>query len=103
VFDKEALYKSVEQVMAEAVGAQMRVAQAVLAVEREPLPEPDLAVQPAPDCEHIPPQHSAHQLTMADLFQRHGTQPTKGQRCKSQPTVAQQLSLFGGQPAASAA
>lgn len=35
VFDKEALYKSVEEVMAEAVSAQMQVAKAVIEIERE--------------------------------------------------------------------
>ena len=57
VFDKEALYKSVEQVMSEAVGAQMQVAQAVLAVEREPLPaaEPEpMAAAPAAEPEPEP-------------------------------------------------
>lgn len=102
VFDKEALYKSVEQVMAEAVGAQMQVAQAVLTVEREPLPEPELTVESAPGCEHIPPQQSARQLTMADLFQCHGAHPTKGQHCRKQTAVAQQLNLFGRQSAVSA-
>lgn len=35
VFDKEALYKSVEEVMAEAVSVQMQVAKAVIDIERE--------------------------------------------------------------------
>ena len=86
--------------MAEAVSAQMQVAQAVLAVERAPLPEPELTVESAPDREHIPPQQTARQLTMADLFQRHGAQPTKQHRCTSRRVVAQQLSLFEGQSAA---
>jgi len=103
VFDKEALYKSVEQVMAEAVSAQMQVAQAVLAVEREPLPESEPTVESASGCEHTPSQQTARQLTMADLFQRHGAQPTRGQHCKKQTVAVQQLNLFEGQSAASAA
>jgi hypothetical protein len=35
------------------------------------------------------------QLTMADLFQRHGVQPTGRQARNNQPVVTQQLSLFG--------
>jgi hypothetical protein len=102
VFDKEALYKSVEQVMAEAVSAQMQVAQAVVAVERGPLPELKPMVESEPGRERIPPQESARQLTMTDLFQRHGAQPTKGQHCRKQTAVAQQLNLFGRQPVVSA-
>jgi hypothetical protein len=101
VFDKEAVYKSVEQVMAEAVGTQMQVAQAVVTVEREPLSELEMTVESAPSCEHIPPQRPAGQLTMADLFQRHSAQPTGLGGRRSQPVEAQQLSLFGlgqGQP-----
>ena len=98
VFDKEALYTSVEQVMADAVSAQMRVAQAVIEIEREPLPEPVLQAEPSQDSEKaMQQQQSARQLTMTDLFQRHGAQPTRRRRHKSQPVVAQQqqLGLFG--------
>ena len=53
VFDKEALYKSVEQVMAEAVSAQMQVAQAVIEIEREPLSEPVPQAEPSQGHEKI--------------------------------------------------
>ena len=90
VFDKEALFRNVEEVMAEAVSAQMQVAQAVVAVEREPLPsatpnEVAVLVQTA----------VRHRVTMADLFERHGAQPTRvsrGRRKEDAPT--QQLGLF---------
>jgi len=98
VFDKEALYKSVEDVMAEAVSAQMQVAQAMLTVEREPLPES--VIESAADHEEAPTPQATSQLTMLDLFQRRGTQPTRRQRRRSRPVVVQQLSLFGSQPAA---
>jgi SNF2 family DNA or RNA helicase len=103
VFDKEALYKSVEEVMAEAVSAQMQVARAMIEVEREPLPVL-VEVEPATDKGNgkVASKQSAHQLTMTDLWQRHGAQPTKGQRRKARPTTGQQLSLFGSQPAAAA-
>jgi len=94
VFDKEALYKSVEQVMAEAVSAQMQVAQAVVAVEREPLVEPT-PVSSVPERGQAPAQ-----LTMVDLFQRHGAQPAGRRRKRSSVAVPQQLGLFGSQPAA---
>jgi hypothetical protein len=41
VFDRKALHKSVEEVMADAVSAQMQVAQAVVTVEQEPVDEPE--------------------------------------------------------------
>jgi superfamily II DNA/RNA helicase len=55
VFDKEALYKSVEEVMSEAVSAQMQVAKAVIKIEREALsPQPSaISLQlPAASTEH---------------------------------------------------
>jgi len=85
-----------------AVSAQMRVAQAVPTVERAPLPVPELTVESAPDCEHTPTQQMVHQWAMADLFQRHGAQPTGRQGRNNQSVVAQQLNLFGRQPAVSA-
>jgi SNF2 family DNA or RNA helicase len=95
VFDKEALHKSVEQVMAEAVSAQLQVAQAVLQVERKPLPEPEAEVvsQSAP----ADKRHVARQLTMADLFERHGVQPLRGRTGPAEQTGVRQLSLFGSQ------
>ena len=102
VFDKEALYKSVEQVMSEAVSAQMQVAQAVIDVEREPLVEPVQDSELSPVTEKAAPQQSARQLTMTDLFQRHGAQPGTGHRPKSQADTGRQLSLFGAQPAPAA-
>jgi superfamily II DNA or RNA helicase len=92
VFDKEALYKSVEEVMAEAVSAQMEVARRMIEVEREPLqmetsPEPERGGNgKAPQAEQ--------QLTMFDLFQQHGRQP-KRRRRSSQSVSSKQLSLFG--------
>jgi predicted RNA methylase/superfamily II DNA or RNA helicase len=99
VFDKEALYKSVEEVMAEAVSAQMQVARAMIEVEREPLP---VQVKPAPDKSNgkAAAKQTVHQLTMTDLWQRHGSQPSKGQRSKSPSVAGEQLSLFGSQQAA---
>jgi SNF2 family DNA or RNA helicase len=100
VFDREALYKSVEEVMAEAVSAQMQVAQAVVTVEREPVEE---LVSPTPETQPVSAADNgkAHgsQLTMFDLFQRHGPQSNKGRRSKGQTIKAQQLSLFAAAPA----
>ena len=103
VFDKEALYKSVEEVMAEAVSAQMQIAQAMLTVEREPVPEL-VQVEPVPDKGNgkVTSKLSAKQLTMAELFQRHGAQTTGVTRRKTKSVMVQQLSLFGSQTAASA-
>jgi superfamily II DNA/RNA helicase len=101
VFDKEALYKSVEEVMAEAVSAQMQVARAMIEVEREPLPV-IVEVEPAPDKSNgkAAAKQTAHQLTMTDLWQRHGAQPTRNQRSKSPSVGGQQLSLFSSQTVA---
>jgi superfamily II DNA or RNA helicase/SAM-dependent methyltransferase len=101
VFDKESLYKSVEEVMADAVSAQMQVARAMIEVEREPLPVL-VEVEPARDKGNgkVVPKESGHQLTMTDLWQRHGAQPTKGQRSRSPSVAGQQLSLFSSQQAA---
>jgi superfamily II DNA or RNA helicase len=96
VFDKEALYKSVEEVMAEAVSAQMEVARRMVEVEREPLqtetsPEPE-------DKGNGKVVQAEQQLTMFDLFQQHGPQPKRRKRTQSVPS--QQLSLFGSGQAA---
>ncbi len=117
VFDKEALYKSVEEVMSEAVSAQMRVAKAVIEIERELLPvveaapaavsvQPEtIALQPAiltpQPATHNPQPKSpnltsigAAQLTLTALFQKLGTQG-KGQRPRKAVTLPeQQMSLF---------
>jgi SNF2 family DNA or RNA helicase len=97
VFDKEALYKGVEEVMAQAVSAQMEVARRMVEVKREPLMvdvSPESLDQAAAKAAHL-----EGQLTMFDMFQRHGRQP-KGGRRRSKPSTPQQLSLFGtGQPA----
>jgi superfamily II DNA or RNA helicase len=90
VFDKEALYKSVEEVMAEAVSAQLEVARRMVEVEREPL-------ELAPTTEVEAPAESTSeqaegQLTMFDLFQQHGAQRRPR---KKQAVPSQQLSLFG--------
>jgi SNF2 family DNA or RNA helicase len=97
VFGKEALYKSVEEVMAEAVGAQMEVARRMVTVEREPLA---LEVSPEGGEEaDVATDQQDGQLTMFDLFQRHGRQSKRGRR-RSKSATPQQLSLFGsGQPA----
>ncbi len=76
--------------MAEAVSAQTKVAQAVLVatltVEREPLP---VQMEPAPDNGNgkSTPRQVTHQLTMTDLWQRHGAQATRRQRRESRPVV----------------
>jgi SAM-dependent methyltransferase/superfamily II DNA or RNA helicase len=98
VFDKEALYKSVEEVMAEAVSAQIEVARRMIEVERDPLP-----VDTSPELEDSgsgkAPQAEG-QLTMFDLFQQHGRQPKRHRR-RSTAAAPQQLSLFStGQAAA---
>ena len=85
--------------MAEAVSAQMQVAQAVIEVEREPLVEPVQEAELSPLTDKATPQQLARQLTMADLFQRHGAQPASRRKPKSQPVTGQQLSLLGAQPA----
>jgi len=100
VFDKEALYKSVEEVMAEAVSAQMEVARRMVTVEREPL-----ALESSPEGEgeaNSTIEQQEGQVTMFDLFQRHGRQPKQGRRRRTKATSAQQLSLFGSGQAASA-
>lgn len=97
VFDKQALYESVEQVMADAVSVQMQVARAVVAVEREPWPEAAEAAGPEP----TPPTNGrlTRQSTMDDLFRRLGAQTEgRGQRRRKNEPAAAQLSLFG-QPA----
>ena len=95
VFDKEALYKSVEEVMAEAVSAQMQVAQAMIEVEREPLPE---LVQVEPISDKGNGKVTSKQLTMSDMWQRHGAQKANIVRHKTKQVVVQQLSLFQSQP-----
>jgi hypothetical protein len=100
VFDKEALYKSVEEVMAEAVSAQMEVARRMIEVEREPL-----NVEAAADAggeEAGPAKKREGQLTMFDLFQRHGRQPKRGRKRSTRSAAPQQLGLFGSGQVASA-
>jgi predicted RNA methylase/superfamily II DNA or RNA helicase len=101
VFDREALFKSVEEVMIAAASAQLQVARTMIEVEREPLPVL-VEVEPVQDKGNgkVVSKQSAHQLTMTDLWQRHGAQPTKGQRSSSRPVAGQQLSLFSSQTAA---
>lgn len=99
VFDKEALYKSVEEVMAEAVSAQMEVARRMIEVEREPL-----AVDASSEAKGETASAASQpedQLTMFDLFQRHGRQPKRGRR-RSKSATPQQLTLFGSATAGSA-
>lgn len=92
VFDKEALYKSVEQVMAEAVSAQVQVARAVVEVERDPLPEGFL-LQNASPITKAASTKPVHRLTMDDLYQRLGAQSGKAQKRKVKPVTAKQLGL----------
>ena len=130
VFDKEALYKNVEEVLAEAVSAQMQVAKAVIEIEREAelsavSPQPS-AVSPqpsAPGSEHpassiqqpasATPQPATHnpepittvgtkQLTLTDLFQKYGQQDKPQRKRKAVIIPEQQMSLFDlpAQPAA---
>ena len=95
VFDREALYKSVEEVMTEAVSAQMQIAQAVVAVERESLPEDPVPVEEAVEQKTFSGNGKhTKQLTMLDLFQRHGPQKEKPPRRQNQPAPAKQLTLF---------
>jgi hypothetical protein len=100
VFDKEALYKSVEKVMPEAVSAQMEVARRMVELEREPL-----AVESSPESEEqgiASSNQQEGQLTMFDLFQRHGRQPKRSRRRSTPSAAPQQLSLFGSGQTASA-
>ena len=92
VFDKEALYKSVEEVMAEAVSAQMEVARKMVEVEREPL---EIGVAPEVEGETaITTDQKDGQPTMFDLFRRHGRQPKRTPRGNTRSAAPQQLSLF---------
>jgi hypothetical protein len=86
--------------MAEAVSAQMEVARRMIEVEREPL---DVDDSPAIEDEATSATDQEEgQLTMFDLFQRHGRQPKKARRRVAKATAAQQLSLFSiGQTASS--
>jgi hypothetical protein len=97
VFDKEPLYKSVEQVMAEAVSAQVQVARAVIEVQREDLPEQVQPDEPQPESTEVSPQPASGQLSLTDLYQRYGAQPLRGGRAPT-PAAAQQLELpLGGE------
>ena len=91
VFDKEALHKSVEQVMSEAVSAQMQVAKAV--IEAEPMVAPE-RVEPPVQRVQAQAKQPVNQLSMLDMFQRHGAQPTRRKRGKAQKGTTTQLSLF---------
>jgi hypothetical protein len=100
VFDKEALYKSVEEVMAEAVSAQLEVARRMVEVERAPL-----GVEASAEAEGTAPNPAKKregQSTMFDLFQRHGRQPKRGRGRSTSSAAPQQLGLFGGGQVASA-
>lgn len=95
VFDKEALYKSVEEVMAEAVSAQMQVAQAVVEIERPvsvATPQAEATLQ-APNVQAPVTKTGVKQLSLAALFEKHGAQV----KAKRKPLMVpeQQLSLFG--------
>jgi hypothetical protein len=74
----------------------------MIEVEREPLPEPIPQMEPTPALEEVAPKEQVRQLTMTDLFQRHGAQATGSARRKAKAIAVQQLSLFGGQAAAAA-
>ena len=116
VFDKEALYKSVEEVMSEAVSAQMQVAKAVIEIEREQPsalsdqpevqptthnPEPTTSHLHPATCHQLPASRiGAAQLSITALFQKLGAQGK--QTRKRQPVIVpeQQLPLFGALAAA---
>ena len=86
--------------MAEAVSAQMELARRMVTVEREPL-----ASESSPEGEgeaNSTIEQQEGQVTMFDLFQRHGRQPKQRRRRRTEATSAQQLSLFGSGQAASA-
>jgi hypothetical protein len=75
VFDKEAPFKSVEEVMAKAVSVQIEVARRMIEVKREPI-----GMQSLPEVEEeaVGSENQQHgQLTMFELFQRHGAQPRR--------------------------
>jgi hypothetical protein len=93
VFDKEALHKSVEQVMAEAV----------IEIEREPLPEQQAQVEAPSKCDRESAAEKQNveppgqRLTLTDLYQRYGAQPLQ-ERHRSRPAASQQLELpLGGE------
>ncbi|MBN2002238.1 MAG: SWF/SNF helicase family protein [Anaerolineae bacterium] len=101
VFDKEALYKSVEEVMSEAVSVQMQVAKAVIEIEREAVSDQP-EVQPITHTPESATTHSAPksyvgaaQLTLTALFQKFGAQGKRASRRKPVTPPKQQLSLFG--------
>ena len=97
VFDREALYRSVEQVMADAVSAELQVAQAVVSLQRQPELEPVSPLQREQTAAPEELQAPVRALTMFDLFRRHGSQSDKRTPRKSQPIAPQQLSLFPAQ------
>lgn len=107
VFDKEALYKSVEEVMSEAVSAQMQVAKAVIEIEREAVSPQLSAVSDQPEVRptiHNPEPTTtsyaqksyvgAAQLTLTALFQKLGMQGKQTRKRKPVVVPEQQLSLF---------
>lgn len=55
VFDKEAQFQSVEEVMAEAVSAQLQVAKAVVAAQRDEATEPPQEANTAQQAAHVKP------------------------------------------------
>ncbi|MCJ7551156.1 MAG: SNF2-related protein, partial [Anaerolineae bacterium] len=85
VFDKEAQFKSVEDVMSEAVGAQMQVARAMVAVEREVLPDAEPVPSAAISAQNWQPTDN----TVTPL----PISPNKVRRSKQVPEA--QLSFFG--------
>lgn len=113
VFDKEAgfgeaRYKNVEEVLAEAVNAQMQVAKAVIEIEREAVGPQSSAISDQPEVwstTHNPEPTATHskqkshvgaaQFTRTALFQKFGAQGKRSSRRKSVTPLKQQLSLFG--------
>jgi hypothetical protein len=93
VFDKEAIHKNVEDVMAEAVSAQMQVAKAMVEIEREPIVEAEAEAAPEPETDD--------RLTVGDLFKLHGRKKINyRQRKRKMEVPEQQMSFIGAlQPA----
>jgi len=123
VFDKESSYKNVEEVLAEAVSAQMQVAKAVIEITRpvvestvevtpqpvavnpEPVllapqpathnPEPATIIeQPAASSQHPASSIGAAQLSLTALFQKLGTQGKPSRKRKAVVLPEQQMALF---------
>ncbi|MCJ7739173.1 MAG: hypothetical protein MUQ10_17970, partial [Anaerolineae bacterium] len=91
VFDKEAQFKSVEDVMSEAVSAQMQVAKAVVEIERAPL-----LVETTPEAATPQPTSQQPGPTMADGAPQPSLAPLS-QKPSSRKKQTRRVAVFQGQ------